>query len=79
MFYILWNNYHWASEQGEEVLILRTRNPAMDTIGDRAMTRYILMDTETLPPHNFQNFFEMWQRVQSGTGQGRGSAILRAP
>ena len=69
LFYVLWNNYHWASRGGEETLILRTRNLRMDSIGDRAETRYILRDSQNLRQDAFVDFFQAWERVMGGLGR----------
>ena len=69
LFYVLWNNYHWASEGGEETLILRSRNPRLDSIGDRAETRHILHEPQNLRQEAFIDFFQAWERVMGGLGR----------
>ena len=58
LFYILWNNYHWGDDR--QTFILKTRNPMMDRIGDRAATRHILLEPTAVRPRTFLQFYMDW-------------------
>ena len=58
LFYILWNNYHWGGDT--EVFIFKIHNPQLDRIGDRAASRYILLEPTAVRPNYFLRWYGEW-------------------
>ena len=65
LFYILWNNYHWGGDS--EVFVIKCRNPQMNHICERAASRYILLEPNSIRPDAYNQWFMHW----------RGRAILQ--
>ena len=70
LFYVAWNNYHWESDSGASVYILKIHNPLMDRIGERAETRAILHDPFHIVCSDFLAFYGRWQQLNSRQSAG---------
>ena len=68
LFYLQWNDYHWATGLGEEVRILRLRNDGWERAHLQSQALRTLGDRSSFGPADFLQFWQATQNIPRGLG-----------
>ena len=63
LFYLYLHDYHWNSEAGVDVYILKLRNRHCNTLQDHAATRHFLLTRNSVTPDSFESFWQLYRQA----------------